>query len=63
MKLLSQVGGRAFPSDTANGMTLRDWFAGQALAGILASGHTGNDEDAAILAYDIAEAMLEVRKE
>lgn len=32
---------RAFPSsaidDTFGGMTLRDWFAGQALAGLLAS--------------------------
>ena len=37
-------GGPAFPNNDQNGcafsgMTLRDWFAGQALQGMLASGH------------------------
>jgi hypothetical protein len=39
-------GGQAFPiaypeshSIKVSGMSLRDWFAGQALAGLLASGH------------------------
>ena len=44
------------------GMTLRDWFAGQALAGLLASGP--HDCDAAGLASDAyfnADAMLDFR--
>ena len=49
----------------SNGMTLRDWFAGQALAGI-ASGvnwFTANDwTKAAKCAYGVADAMLEERK-
>lgn len=52
------------------GMSLRDWFAGQALAGLLASTHNGRrkDESAerymrimAIGAYDFADAMIRER--
>lgn len=65
-------GGPAFPRDTkwnadgttcqdgSRGMSLRDWFAGQALAGSL-----GNPESAIIserlmakVCYDYADAML-----
>ena len=63
LKLLSEVGGHAFPSDANNGMTLRDWFAGQSLAGILASGSRQADEEIAMEAYTLADAMLEARKE
>ena len=51
------------------GMTLRDWFAGQALAGILAGGFadtiphddvTGG-QDAAAFAYQYADAMIAER--
>lgn len=53
------------------GMSLRDWFAGQALAGILAGGFAdtiphddiGGGRDAADYAYQYADAMLKARKE
>lgn len=71
-------GGPAFPCmvfsgddhnspEYSNGMTLRDWFAGQALAGLNASmsadGYpTENDADAyAECAYRQADAMLAER--
>lgn len=58
-------GGPAFPSthDRAPsyvGMSLRDWFAGQALAGMLANQRGGLDTiaDHASHAYVYADAML-----
>lgn len=57
-------GGPAFPSETETGyyggMTLRDWFAGQALAGspIFGDGY----ESAAKRAYEYADAMLAERE-
>ena len=63
-------GGQAFPSNVrghghAPGMTLRDWFAGQALAGMMASEAwpRGRPEDVAGIAYVQADAMLEARKD
>lgn len=46
-----------------DGMTLRDWFAGQALAGMLAD-HTFDvpPNETAELSYKAAEAMLAERK-
>lgn len=67
---MASDGGPAFPVELrgyyAAGMTLRDWFAGQALVGLLAS-----DTEkwpwpaigAAMRAYDIADAMLNARQE
>lgn len=61
-------GGPAFPiaSDVIGhcvGMTLRDWFAGQALAGLLASPQTGDDANAVIrAAFSAADAMIAARK-
>jgi hypothetical protein len=72
-------GGPAFPvpgsTATDIGMTLRDWFAGQALAGILngCMGTTGFGEvsaysrgpcnsAAADRAYAVADAMLKARE-
>jgi hypothetical protein len=59
-------GGPAFPRhayDGHDGMSLRDWFAGQALAGLLREGidiyGTG---DTAVTAYKVADAMLRVRE-
>jgi hypothetical protein len=72
------TGGPAFPRSGVkdgygkvvgdeSGMTLRDWFAGQALAGFC-SGHDANGswtwdaKEAAISAYAMADAMMESRK-
>ena len=46
----------------APGMSLRDWFAGQALAGWLADGNESSPVNAAHEAYAFADAMLEARK-
>ncbi len=66
-------GGPAFPSEQRYssetvhvlGMTLRDWFAGQALVGLLASGVAAergqSSEDVAGAAYANADAMLAER--
>jgi len=67
-------GGPAFPrapfdvndytGDGSPGMTLRDWFAGQALMGFLAYPDTGNwarEENLATICYGYAEAMLAAR--
>jgi hypothetical protein len=39
-------------------MTLRDYFAGQALAGMLADPNVGTAEATAECAYHMADAML-----
>lgn len=65
-------GGPAFPMpDThhangrvqygSNGMTLRDWFAGQALASTGCGYGAGHEEQTARVAYAIADAMLKAR--
>lgn len=71
-------GGPAFPGGSfpehpqqPNGMTLRDWFAGQALTGMLAHGtryrpRPGDPENwheaIAKEAFEIADAMLAERE-
>jgi hypothetical protein len=68
-------GGPAFPSDMLighsvkaskpfSGMSLRDWFAGQALAGALDRWLEvgGSDKQISGWAYEIADAMLEAHK-
>ena len=62
-------GGPAFPvPNDANangqvGMSLLDWFAGQALSGLIASEALGKGDEIVIsaMAYDIADAMLKER--
>ena len=55
-------GGAAFPvaaDEFTTGMSLRDWFAGQALEG---RGYDGwGAQDIAEMAYEIADAMLAAR--
>lgn len=60
-------GGPAFPAKyklpsdgeyQSPGMTLRDWFAGQALAGLAATEGDASTK----YAYFLADAMLEARK-
>lgn len=64
-------GGHAFPvnkdyvthSESFSGMSLRDWFAGQALAGLLAQTPTARMADSfASEAYCCADAMLAERE-
>jgi hypothetical protein len=61
-------GGPAFPSDRVGqvGMSLRDWFAGQALAGIMANAKlvtvlAKSKQDPASCAYEMAEFMMAER--
>ena len=67
-------GGPAFPVENdankeynyvCKGMTLRDWFAGQALGKCLHEfwGEHDGTESATIAAYQIADAMIKARKE
>lgn len=66
--MIMKHGGPAFPIPGAGardeewrqGMSLRDWFAGQALAVI--PGDIADPEDLARDAYRIAAAMLDERK-
>lgn len=71
-------GGPAYPGSIRNsakrltrnqGMSLRDWFAGQALSGMAANcddtgvnGWHGDEKLAADYAYRFADAMLAARK-
>ena len=66
-------GGPAFPVPVAQpfgegwmavgGMSLRDWFAGQALAGLLACPEvTGSEHTLTKSAYNYADAMLKARE-
>lgn len=65
------TGGPAFPSETLEyglfpGMSLRDWFAGQALSGMINSPHVKSGvgpEDLAHDAYQFADAMLKARED
>lgn len=45
-----------------SGMTLRDYFAGQALAGLMLKDPWGNPDHHAAYAYNAADAMLRARE-
>ena len=50
-----------FPRGETHGMELRDWFAGQALIGLLVA-NTEHRHDVQNTAYEIAERMLDARR-
>lgn len=55
-------GGPAFPATGTVGMSLRDWFAGQALAGMLADSNLDHPSEVyAERVYLLADAMLAER--
>ena len=58
----SYVDAEGYTVNPESGMTLRDWFAGQALAGILAESASGSEEGIASVAYAMADAMLKARE-
>ncbi len=63
--MIRESDGQAFPweSYSRQGMTLRDWFAGQYISGVLADPNFNEGcERTAELAYQQADAMLEARK-
>jgi len=45
-----------------HGMSLRDWFAGQALAMLGDPGCVGSDDEIAKCAYKFADAMIKARE-
>ena len=53
-------GGAAFPTDRWYGLSRREWFAGQALAGIIANSGVADPNAGAVarLCFKIADAML-----
>jgi hypothetical protein len=56
---------KAFPDPNntqAHGMDLRDWFAGQALVGLLAHGSRGDSSATATQAYEYADEMMKERE-
>lgn len=71
---MADDGGPAFPTDPtrdeygfiiapqSQGMTLRDWFAGQALAGLMASYPDRPESMTADTAYLVAKAMMAERE-
>ena len=64
-------GGPAFPIQVLNedgepwkpifGMSLRDWFAGQALIGLISDGAARPNVTSSV-AYEFADAMLKARE-
>jgi hypothetical protein len=58
-------GGPAFPapySENPHGLSIRDYFAGMALQGLLVSGKTRDVTLLTSFSYDLADAMLAERK-
>ena len=62
LKDIMEAGGPAIPTRSNYGMTLRDWFASQALIGMMAYNGTKGCGYMAKVAYEYADAMLAARK-
>ena len=60
-----RCGGEVVDTRKFTGMTLRDWFAGQALAGLMVNyhEHPSNLKECAAHASAAADAMLAAREE
>jgi hypothetical protein len=55
----------AFPDRYRDGMTLRDYFAAQAMQGLLSDSDWRQDmdfDDTALAAYKMADAMMKARE-
>lgn len=71
MTQMEKDGGQAFPTHPilyssedagqAQGMSLRDWFAGQALVGLAHPGWEADPIKAPAKAYEVADAMMAAR--
>ncbi len=60
---ISEITGQPINGYFAPGMTLRDWFAGQALAGLVANINCAyKTQTFAKRALEIADAMIRARK-
>lgn len=57
----SEMQGKDYPNFTESGMSLRDWFAGQYVAGRRSA--LENFAESANLAYQFADALLKERGE
>ena len=61
-----ETGGPAFPvaGMVGRGMTLRDYFAAKAMQGFCSGSFWGeaNNDECAVAAYEIADAMLKARE-
>ena len=56
----TEDGGPAFPISSYKGMTLRDWFAGQAIAGLTTAPRSVLETVAR--AYEIADTAIKMRE-
>ena len=58
------INGLTYPATHSEGMSLRDWYKGKALLGLLAGGHAKGMPpiEVAIWAGKYADAMIEERK-
>ena len=54
--------GKGYPEDPQDGMTLRDYFAGQAMQSIMDNSPELRFDDVALESYKQADAMLKERE-